>query len=50
MQALCNLVMAYGPVVGRVLITPLFLMSGYSKITGLYGDRGDNGEQGASVS
>jgi putative oxidoreductase len=34
MQALCNLVKAYGPVVGRVLITPLFLWSGFSKITG----------------
>jgi len=34
MQALCNLVKAYGPVVGRVLITPLFLLSGYQKITG----------------
>jgi len=34
MEALCTLVKACGPVVGRVLITPLFLMSGYSKITG----------------
>ncbi|HEX9672266.1 MAG TPA: DoxX family protein [Burkholderiales bacterium] len=34
MQALCNLVKAYGPVVGRILITPLFLLSGYQKITG----------------
>jgi putative oxidoreductase len=37
MQALCNLVKAYGPVVGRVLITPLFLMSGFQKITGFSG-------------
>ena len=34
MEALCSLVKTYGPVVGRVLITPLFLMSGYDKITG----------------
>lgn len=34
MQALCNLVTAYGPVVGRILITPLFLLSGFNKITG----------------
>jgi putative oxidoreductase len=34
MEALCSLVKAYGPVVGRVLITPLFLLSGFSKITG----------------
>jgi putative oxidoreductase len=34
MQALCNLVKAYGPLAGRVLITPLFLLSGYHKITG----------------
>jgi putative oxidoreductase len=34
MQALCNLVKTYGPLAGRVLITPLFLMSGYDKITG----------------
>jgi len=34
MQALCNLAKVYGPVVGRILIAPLFLLSGFHKITG----------------
>jgi putative oxidoreductase len=34
MQALCNLVKAWGPVVGRALIAPLFLLSGFHKIAG----------------
>lgn len=34
MQALCNLAKAYGPLAGRILIAPLFLLSGFHKITG----------------
>jgi putative oxidoreductase len=34
MQALCALVRQYGPLVGRVLITAIFLISGYHKIVG----------------
>jgi len=34
MQALCNLAKAYGPLVGRIMIAPLFLLSGFHKITG----------------
>jgi putative oxidoreductase len=34
MQALCALVRQYGPLVGRILITAIFLISGYHKIIG----------------
>jgi putative oxidoreductase len=34
MQALCNLAKGYGPLVGRILITLIFLKSGFEKITG----------------
>ena len=34
MQALCNLAKSYGPVVGRILISLLFLKSGFEKIAG----------------
>ena len=34
MQALCALVRQYGPFAGRILITAIFLVSGYHKITG----------------
>jgi putative oxidoreductase len=34
MQALCNMAKAYGPLVGRILITLLFLKSGFEKIAG----------------
>jgi putative oxidoreductase len=34
MQALCALVRQYGPLAGRILITAIFLISGYHKITG----------------
>lgn len=34
MHALCNLVRQFGPLAGRVLITAIFLISGYHKITG----------------
>ena len=34
MQALCNLAKTYGPLVGRILITLLFLRSAYDKIGG----------------
>jgi putative oxidoreductase len=34
MQALCNLAKTYGPLVGRILITLLFLKSAYDKIAG----------------
>jgi len=34
MHALCSLVRQYGPLVGRILITAIFLISGYHKITG----------------
>jgi putative oxidoreductase len=34
MQALCALVRQYGPLAGRVLITAIFLISGYHKIIG----------------
>jgi putative oxidoreductase len=34
MHALCNLVRQFGPLAGRILITALFLVSGYHKIIG----------------
>jgi putative oxidoreductase len=34
MRGLCNFAMVYGPVAGRILIAPLFLLSGFHKITG----------------
>ena len=34
MQALCNLAKTYGPLIGRVLITFIFLRSAYGKLTG----------------
>ena len=34
MHALCNLLRQYGPLAGRILITAIFLNSGYEKITG----------------
>jgi putative oxidoreductase len=34
MQALCNLAKTYGPLIGRILITLIFLRSAYDKITG----------------
>lgn len=34
MQGLCNLAKQYGPLVGRILITVIFLKSGIEKITG----------------
>jgi putative oxidoreductase len=34
MHALCELVRQYGPLAGRILITAIFLISGYHKITG----------------
>lgn len=34
MHALCNLVRQFGPLAGRILITALFLISGYHKIIG----------------
>lgn len=34
MQALCALVRQYGPLAGRILITAIFLVSGYHKIIG----------------
>jgi putative oxidoreductase len=33
MQALCNLAKQYGPLVGRILITVIFLKSGFEKLT-----------------
>jgi len=32
MQALCNMAKVYGPLVGRILITLIFLKSGFEKI------------------
>jgi len=32
MQALCNVAKAYGPVIGRILITAIFFVAGYQKI------------------
>ena|SRR5688572_16233537 len=40
MHALCNLVRQYGPLAGRILITAIFLISGYHKITGFAGVSG----------
>lgn len=34
MNALCNLVKTYGPLLGRLLITAIFLRSAFNKITG----------------
>lgn len=34
MQALCNLAKGYGPLAGRILITLIFLKSGFEKIAG----------------
>jgi putative oxidoreductase len=46
MQALCNLAKLYGPLVGRVLITAIFLKSGYEKITGFSAVAGMLGKMG----
>jgi putative oxidoreductase len=40
MQALCTLVVNYGQLAGRILVAPLFLISGYHKITGFSGVAG----------
>jgi putative oxidoreductase len=34
MRALCDLLRQYGPLAGRILITAIFLKSGYEKIVG----------------
>ena len=34
MSALCNLVKTYGPLLGRILITVIFLRSAFGKVTG----------------
>ena len=37
MHALCELTVRYGALAGRILIAPLFLLSGFHKITGFSG-------------
>lgn len=37
MQALCELTVRFGALAGRILIAPLFLLSGFHKITGFSG-------------
>ncbi|HXF67845.1 MAG TPA: DoxX family protein [Burkholderiales bacterium] len=34
METLCNLTKTYGPLVGRILITAIFLRSAFGKVTG----------------
>jgi putative oxidoreductase len=40
MQALCNLTLQYGQLAGRILVTAIFLISGYHKIIGFSGVAG----------
>jgi len=40
MNALCEAVKTYGPLVGRILLAILFLVSGFNKITGFEGTVG----------
>jgi putative oxidoreductase len=40
LQVLCDVTKTYGPVVGRILIAPLFLLSGFHKVTGFAGVAG----------
>ena len=40
MHALCNLVRQFGPLAGRILISAIFLISGYHKIIGFAGVSG----------
>jgi putative oxidoreductase len=46
MQALCDVTKAYGPVVGRILISLLFLKSGIEKIAGFSAVSGFMASQG----
>lgn len=46
MQALCDLAKQYGPLVGRILITAIFLISGYHKIVGFPAVAGMMGKTG----
>jgi len=46
MQALCDLAKQYGPLVGRILITAIFLISGYHKIIGFSAVAGMMGKMG----
>lgn len=46
MQALCTLAGMYGPLVGRILITAIFLVSGYHKIIGFAAVAGYMGSKG----
>ena len=49
MQALCNLVKQFGPLAGRILITAIFLLSGYHKIIGFAGVSGMLAKMGMPV-
>src|SRR6185503_248556 len=40
MNALCDAVKTYGPLVGRILLAILFIVSGFNKITGFEGTVG----------
>ena len=40
MSFLCQLAKQYGPLVGRILLALIFVMSGFSKITGFAGTAG----------
>ena len=40
MSALCDAVKTYGPLVGRILLAILFVVSGFNKITGFEGTVG----------
>lgn len=40
MHVLCDMTQSYGPLVGRILIAPLFLLSGFHKVTGFAGVAG----------
>lgn len=40
MKVLCDMTKTYGPLVGRILVAPLFLLSAFHKITGFSGAAG----------
>jgi len=46
MHALCNLTKQYGPLIGRILITAIFLNSAFGKITGFTATAGMMAKKG----
>ena len=50
MNILCNLIKQYGPVVGRVLLASIFVLSGFNKINGFAGTAGYMASKGLPMS